>query len=181
MEQPVHAIEVSFDTQADVVVRAAWEALDETGVTSGQRGGEDYRPHLSLSVFARGNLEVVAESVKRALANHPLPTLRLSHVGAFLAPRQVLFCGVTPTVELMICQQAVDAAIRDGGGTPWPIYSPRTWVPHCTLAMDVAGDIDQLRILTSIGLPLDAEPNRTRLVEVPSGLVVADLTEGSES
>jgi hypothetical protein len=47
--------------------------------------------------------------------------------------------------------------------------------------MDVAGDIDQLRILTSIGLPLDAEPNRTRLVEVPSGLVVADLTEGSES
>ncbi len=176
MDQVAHAIEVSFDPAADTVVRATWHALDDAGIPSLNQIGDSFRPHLSLSVFTGGRSEAVAEAVTTALIDHPLATVRLSHVGAFLAPRRVLFCGITPTLELMACHEAVDAAIRAGGGTPWPIYSPTTWVPHCTLAMDLVGDLGQLSVLGSLGLPLDAGVRQIRLVEVPTGAEVADVT-----
>jgi len=175
METTAHAVEVSFDEQADEAIRTVWRGLDDAGVASLDSLGGTHRPHLSLSVFSGGRLGAMTAAIETVLGEVEVPALRLSHLGFFLAPKRVLFCGITPTEELLICQRAVDEAIRSSGGLPWPHYSPRTWVPHCTLAMDFEAPLSRLQVLADLGLPLLARARSLRLVEVPSGSPVADL------
>jgi hypothetical protein len=79
-------------------------------------------------------------------------------VGIFLGERSVLFLAPVVTEPLLALHRRVDEHIQGLALPMFELYRPGRWVPHCTLAMDLAPPELEvaLRIAAAFPLPLTA-------------------------
>jgi 2'-5' RNA ligase len=170
------ALELCFDAAGERRVRDTWSMLDAAGFVSlGSLPGSSIVPHISLAVFDGGDAERIGAELDPLLAAAAPIAVRLSHLGYFAAPQTVLFLGVAPTEELLRLHNACWACVDRLATAPWRLYSPGSWVPHCTLAMPVSDLSAALAACAGVELPIGVRAAATTLVEVPSGSLVATL------
>lgn len=139
----VHSVDLTFDDELDVAVRARWRALQEAGLPSlATHQGASNRPHVTL--LAGDGLELQSRP-----AFEPFPV----RLGAPLCfPRRggsVLALGVVPTAPLLELHRRA-AAVVSGG---FEHTRPGRWTPHVTLSRKVAGEevAIALDLLASLG------------------------------
>lgn len=133
-----YAIELFFDEQADTEVRRLWHLLAASGLPSLETlGHRRHRPHVSLTVLETAHLPAVAD-VEDVLDVRRLPVLRFSALGTFGGGGGVLFLAPVVTAPLLAVHARLNDVLQEQGIVQWPHYLPGSWVPHCTLAMNVA-------------------------------------------
>jgi len=171
------AIELFLDERADHRIRRIWAALDDHGVTSlGSIPDSRYRPHVTLSVFGRGNPAEVADAVRPVVAASVGLSLPLASLGFFLTEEAPAFLGVVPSSRLLTLQRAVHEAVEPLVDDIWPHYRPGALLPHCTLAVGVTDRARVLDIVTRFPGQIPARVSSAHLVEIPGGHTSIPLT-----
>ena len=148
-----YAIELALDAAAAAAIRRLWGELEAVGITYMARSGA--RPHVSLGIWEtldRAAFE--AELAAFATETAPLP-ITFASVGLF--PSVAVFLAPTPTSALLDLHVGFHRRLGQHGEAPWDHYRPGVWVPHCTLAMDLANDQfgTALEIARRAPLPLE--------------------------
>ena len=153
-----------FDEETEAKVKGAWTALADAGVSRSMRM-PGFRPHLSLSVGDRLEVERVGEGLASLARSAPPLPVGLPGLGIF-ADTGVVYVGVTPTEALLDLHRRVDA-VCEGAGSLEDWYRPDGWVPHVTLAfgLDANGLADAVRVLAGLPLKLAARAEVLALVE----------------
>ena len=131
-----YAIELALDAAAAAAIRHLWRELDDAGITYMARSGA--RPHVSLGVWETVDPSTAEAALTRfASETAPLP-LTFASIGLF--PGVAVFLAATVTSELLDLHARVHNRSADIGAAPWDHSRPGVWVPHCTLATDLAKD-----------------------------------------
>jgi 2'-5' RNA ligase len=154
-----YAIELAPDLSAAAAVRRLWGELEAAGIPSMAQSGA--RPHVSLGIWERLERAAFdAELAAFAAATAPLP-ISLVKVGVF--PSVAVFLAPEVTPALLDLHAGFHHRVGPYGSAPWDHYRPGVWVPHCTIAMDLASDQfpAALEIARRAPLPLEG-----RLVEI---------------
>jgi 2'-5' RNA ligase len=163
------AVELYLDEEAESSVTSLWAAIDALGIPSlGSAPGAKYRPHVSLAVFAGASLPTLAGALAETLASCSGLPLPLASLGFFVGSDTVAFLGVTPTERLLTAHRRVHAALLGVVQESWPIYEPGSWVPHCTLAMNVKAP-ERLVAGIEPALPIPAVATEAHIVDITSG------------
>jgi 2'-5' RNA ligase len=130
-------LSLSQNTAARVV--KVWEELARASISSVMLD-LDVQPHISLAVcevldpaLLRGPLQRFAETTR------PL-SLELSSLGTFPTTEGVVFLAPVVTQELLEVHHGFHGLLQDLGIESAEYYRPGNWVPHCTVALDVAPD-----------------------------------------
>jgi 2'-5' RNA ligase len=154
-----YAIELVLDPETAAVVQRAWRELADAGIEYMAASGA--RPHVSLGIWETLDHEAAEAELKRFAAETPPVSLTLASVGLF--PGVAVFLAPTVTAELLELHAGFHRRFGPLGRAPWDHYRPGIWVPHCTLAMELAPGrfSDALAIAARTPLPLEA-----RLIEV---------------
>lgn len=162
------AVVLHFDEFSERRIRQAWAALDENGVPSAGSTYEDgYRPHVTLAIVNTPQPEGVAMRLRRPLADVSGMSLTMTALGFFLTNRAPAYLAVAPTRRLVELHDEVHRAIGPDEEN-WSYYQPGNWMPHCTLAMDIACQTTVADALGESTLPILATVDSAHLVELPT-------------
>ncbi|MGB7961353.1 MAG: 2'-5' RNA ligase family protein, partial [Propionicimonas sp.] len=136
------AVCLLFDSAGDHLVRQLWVRLEARGVpTLLTHTHRQHRPHLSLAVARRWDLEEVLRSLV------PIPpgeAFRLSLPGIVAFTRGRASLAVAVNADLARRQQAVAEAVAESGADLHHHYEPGRWLPHVSLA--TGGNAKQLPV-----------------------------------
>ncbi len=93
--------------------------------------------------------------------------LVFASIGAFSTDEGVLFLAPVVTGELLRVHRAFHEVFADLREDQFPFYLPDSWVPHCTLAINMKREEvhKALEHVIKIYSPLCAEVDRVALVE----------------
>ncbi len=170
-----HAIEMFFDDQADAAGRRVWHRLAESGLSSLETYSHlRHRPHLSLAVGSNLDVRDTAVLADIAAVVHagPLPRLHLPALATFAGNRGILFLAAVATAPLLALHERVDDVLQAHRIDRWPHYLPGSWVPHCTLAMDLPrADLSSAVRLLSGFEPFDAQVIEAGVTDSTTGYV----------
>ena len=123
----------------------AWRAID---AGSDQPIPARYRiPHLSFQMLERRPSETTRRML-RHLAAHwaPLP-IQLGGLGVFKSPRPVLYIAVVRSPRLEAFHREVMFKLVEAGHSLHPLYRPKRWVPHVSIAFGSPGVSGWERVL----------------------------------
>jgi len=144
----VVSLELTFDDEADALVRAEWDALHRADLPSqAQHTGASNRPHLT--VLVRSSLGAIdGHGLERAF---PL-SLTLGAPLLFGTRRtRVLARSVVPSRALLELHAAVH--VKAGDHDEVDHTAPGAWMPHVTLARRVPLErvAEALDIVSAVG------------------------------
>lgn len=124
------AVAVPLDDVASARIAAVWERLARRGISDSMpRLG--YRPHVTLAVFDALDEAAAGTALAAIAATQQSWSSALAGLGAFEAPRSVLWARPAVDASLASLQAKVVASLAS---PCHPHYRPDAWVPHCTLA-----------------------------------------------
>jgi 2'-5' RNA ligase len=131
-----YAVTLRLDNDAAARVRVLWDALSADGFAN-HAAKLGYEPHLTLALLDdSANAPRLGEIVDAISADWRAMPLSLSAVAAFPAVPATLWLAPTITAPLLKLHAALCTALP----LVHPHYQPGTWIPHVTLADDVASD-----------------------------------------
>jgi 2'-5' RNA ligase len=157
-----YAITLRLDAMAAATVEAMWQALASVGVSDeALRSG--YKPHLTLAVFAaNANPERLLAAARECAAQWPQLTTTFACIGLFPGMPSTLFLAPTVTPGLLARHTALLTSVA---GEPIdPHYQDGRFVPHVTLAGDLADSAAAVAALNLLPLPITAVLDRLDVV-----------------
>lgn len=167
-EPATFAVVLYLDEDTEHRIREIWAALDVHGVASvAQRHGPAYRPHLTLAVVETTHAAGLAEALRGPLAGVAGLPVTLASLGFFLTEAAPAYLAVTPTSRLLRLHEDVHVMLGSAGS--WGYYRPGTWVPHCTLAMEVTSTEGVAEVVRAARLPIGARVSVAHVVRLPQG------------
>lgn len=95
-----------------------------------------YGPHVTLTLLPDGAAEEVRRAMLQAAEGWDALPVVLASLGVFPGPSPVLHAAPVPDPALIERHRALCRRLPPGID---PHYRPGAWVPHVTLARDVAG------------------------------------------
>ena len=134
-----YAVELILSADSAARVVKLWEELAKKSISSVMIdvGG---RPHISLAVFEDLAPSVLQGDLSRfAEMTRPL-SLALWSAGVFSGSKGVVFLAPVVTQDLLEAHERVHTFLEDKGIECHEYYRPGRWVPHCTVATEVALD-----------------------------------------
>lgn len=134
-----YAVELYFDRDAELRVRELWRALERAGVPAAlpDLGA---RPHVSLAACEALEPESLRPLLRELARAHRPLTTRLSAVGTFPTDEAVVYLTPVVTADLLACHRDLHTSLDALGVESRAYYRPGHWVPHCTVAQDLARD-----------------------------------------
>jgi 2'-5' RNA ligase len=130
-------LNLSRDTAARVV--KVWEDLARASISSTMLD-LDVQPHITLAVCEVLDPALLRDPMQRfAETTRPL-SLEFSSLGTFPTTEGVVFLAPAVTQELLEVHRGFHGLLQDLGIESAEYYRPGNWVPHCTVALDVAPD-----------------------------------------
>ena len=127
-------VELYLDQESEATI----VSLHETIAGRLGRTPPPVRPHLTLGgcKVSRGVTDVSAfQAIGAGAAGAPIT---FGSVGIFPGERSVLYLTPVVTEALLALHRRVDEQIQGLALPMFELYRPGRWVPHCTLAMDLA-------------------------------------------
>jgi len=135
-----YAVELFFNTECEAAIRRIWHDLADAGVESTMLDIRS-RPHLTLAVFEEVQLDEMCGGLDHFGRDiSPFPVF-FSSVGFFPTERGIVFLAAGATPTLLETHAGFYRRFGDLGSGAWRIYLPGRWVPHSTLATDVADEL----------------------------------------
>ena len=158
-----YAIELALDPESATVVRRVWREVADAGIEYMVASGA--RPHVSLGIWESLDRDRADAELTRFAAETSPVRVAFASVGLF--PGVAVFLAPTVTADLLELHAGFHRRFARLGEAPWVHYQPGTWVPHCTLAMDLGPDRsgDALVIAARAPLPLEATLVEVGIVE----------------
>lgn len=164
---PAYAVVLYLDEFSERRVRQLWDVLDDHGVPSaGSTYEADYRPHITLAIVEAADPMALADRLRAPLAGVAGMPVTMTALGFFLTERAPAYLAVAPTRRLLEVHEEVHRAIGTAGS--WTYYRPGTWMPHCTLAMDVECQTSVADALGADTLPIRATVGSAFLTALPT-------------
>jgi 2'-5' RNA ligase len=157
------AIELALDADSGRMVRSLWRRLADAGIRFMADSRAD--PHVSVAIWEELDVAEAAVAVASlAAATAPL-ALSFPEVRTF--GDEVVYLAVAASAGLCDLQARVHAGVGRHGGGLWAHYAPASWLPHCTLAMDLGpGQLAAaLPVARALPLPLNGHLDRIAIVE----------------
>ena len=134
-----YAVELNLSRDSAARVVKVWESLAREGISSVMLD-VDAQPHISLAVFEDLKPEALRADLSRfAEVTRPL-SLDLASAGTFPTAKGVVFLAPVVTQELLSVHSRFHSLLRERGIDSVEYYRPGKWVPHCTVAIDLAPD-----------------------------------------
>jgi 2'-5' RNA ligase len=127
------AIELLFDPQAEKAVRHFGNILEKNHIPSTLTPA-GAGPHLSIAGFKAKRKAPLQTLLKKTSGQTIRFSFQFSGVGVFKA-EGVLFLKPVITPKLLKIHAQLHDAIKDKVGGDNVHYFPKSWIPHCTLAM----------------------------------------------
>lgn len=162
------AVCLLFDRYGERVLRQLWARLEARGIPTlaGHTHGR-HQPHLSYAVLLDGDPEAVLTILSRLPDGGPFAT---GVHGVVTFPRGRACLAVAATAEVVRRQEAVVAALQQGGCTLHKHYLPGEWVPHCSLSPRASGALlpQVVTAVTDI-LPLTLTVDHAALIDTGTG------------
>ena len=159
------AIILAFDEESTNKLNRVFKKLKESKFNSYY---ELVMPHITLASYETIELQVVKERLNRFCGGINPFRILFSSFGYFPSEEGVLFLNPIANIELLDIQQNVFDLFA---GFP-DDNSPKTWVPHCTLAIDIplkkigkAIDIVKGNIIIKMGTPFHVDAQSICTVE----------------
>lgn len=161
-----YAVEMFFDKESDAQIRKIWRSLKESGISSWMEDSGSV-PHVTLSVFGRLDVDDSDRRLASFAEKVSGPRLVFASIGAFPTDEGVLFLSPVVTGELLRVHRAFHDVFADLREDQFPFYLPDSWVPHCTLAINVKREEIHKALENVIRdyRPICAEVDRVALVE----------------
>lgn len=131
----------------------------------------DYPPHITLAMVPDEGLVPAALAAAEALAVRPLLSVSLCAIGRFPGPAGALFLAPVPTAALLDIQAAAIAFLP--ASALHPHYRVGAWMPHVTLAKEIAQPAAALRALDLAALPMAGLLDRVDVVRFRPVTVLA--------
>lgn len=159
-----YAVTLGLDPQSAVRVRALWDALARDGL-SDDAVLLGYDPHLTLAIHDDAAApDALIGAVRRATTGWGRMTLTCAALAVFPANPATLWIAPTVTAQLLHRHSALCAALP--GATLHAHYRPGTWMPHITLADDLATECIGMAMAAAAPLfqPFTASLERIEIV-----------------
>jgi 2'-5' RNA ligase len=162
-----YSVELYLNETSEKAIRAIWEAIDRAGI-SNYLPEAGARPHISLTCYDEGiDIRHFTEALGDFAASWKQIHITFSYIGVF--PKGIVFLGHTVTGRLIETHKAFHHRLSSWLDESFELYLPGTWIPHCSVAMnlppeDVAAAVD---IVRTFPLPMDAVLERVALVSYP--------------
>jgi 2'-5' RNA ligase len=131
-----YAVLLYFDEQTEWHILELRQTLIEASIPSLMNKMGD-RPHISLAGFSGVEGDSLISVVQEfANGRHPF-SIQLSAIGLFPTKENVLFLSPVPTIQLLTCHQEFHQRLAKSKLVSSPYYAPESWVPHCTVEMNI--------------------------------------------
>ncbi len=147
-----YAIELYLDKEASIAIKEIHAMLKENGISI----DEGTKPHVSLCIY-EGLPLIQFEYELRQFADETAPfDVIFTNIDAFKTKRPVVFLAPEPSQKLADVQRQFHKYFSKYRDAVWQYYQPESWIPHCTLCMDLSHDM-YLRaneILKDVQLPI---------------------------
>jgi len=149
-----YAITLMLDASSARSVVAMWETLAAGGISEDAvRLG--YPPHLTMAVFSdTADAARLLHAARDSAARWNRLPIQLTSLDFFLGPPAVIFLAPVVTPALLTVHTELLTAL-DNEPTD-PHYRSGSWVPHVTLASDLADPAAAQTTLKPFCLPIDA-------------------------
>ena len=136
-----YAVELYFDRQSEQSILNLRHILTENGIT-GRLDQSGDRPHISLAGFSNDADREVLIRLVQEYAGHVQPfQVQLGAMGTFPTDENVLFLAPAPTIQLLAYHQEFHDRLAQSSLTPSPYYAPENWIPHCSVEMNIPGEL----------------------------------------
>ena len=159
--------ELYFDAPTEERIREVWKILDDAGISDSMpKGG--YRPHISLGICERLELDTFAQELTTFAASVTPFRLSFPNIGIFSTSEGVVYLGATATAQLLNVHTAFHEIFKKHAKEQREYYTVGQWVPHCTLAFGLSEDqiVEAVTLCRQIELPVSTEVKDIGLVEV---------------
>jgi len=161
-----YAVEMFFDKESDGYIRGLWRTLKESGISSYMHDSDNV-PHITLSVFKELD---TTDADKRLVAfTEKVSKFKLVflNLGAFPTDEGVLLLAPIVTEELLRVHKTFHDLFDDLKQNQMPYYLPGSWIPHCTLSLNIPREKvhEALDAVIRTCKPIIAEVDRVGLVE----------------
>jgi 2'-5' RNA ligase len=156
-----YAITLGLDATAAPRVEAIWRTLASHAISEDaiQLG---YPPHLTLAVFSDEADPARLSAAIRNIMTQPRLSITLNSLGLFPGTPATLFLAPVVTSALLAMHSEVVTPLA--GEPIEPHYQPGHWVPHVTLAKDLAQPAAAMAALDLSALPMNAALDRVDVV-----------------
>ena len=134
-----YAVELNLCRGNAARVVKVWESLAREGLNPVMLD-LGAQPHVSLAVFEELNPEALRADLRRFAEVTPPLSVDLAFAGTFPTAEGVVFLAPVVTQELLALHSRFHSVLRERGIDSVEYYRPGNWVPHCTVAIDLAPD-----------------------------------------
>lgn len=102
--------------------------------------GWGFVPHISLAGYETVAVEKLEPILAEFAGLTPRFEVSLAAVGLFPTSQGVVYLAPVVTQQLLGLHERFSAQVAATGHTAHPYYQPGNWIPHCTVAQDLALD-----------------------------------------
>lgn len=135
-----YAILLSFDMQADEQIRQLAQQLVDGGANTTYLDS-GLRPHLTLAEFNTSRIADVRIILNELAAQAVQPIrIKLASAGFFPGDLAVIFLSPIVDEQLLSFHRQTNSALEPLCEEFSPLYQEESWVPHCTVALDLDKD-----------------------------------------
>jgi 2'-5' RNA ligase len=132
-----YAVGLFMQMDLEAEVYDVWQSIKAANISSRMVDGH-FRPHISLGVCEDIDPHHFKPVLKKFAAMTPPFAVWLPNVGYFLDDKAVLYIGITVTHHLLDLHQRFQQHFSACATNQNRHYQVGNWVPHITLAVDVA-------------------------------------------
>lgn len=128
-----------FDPETEARIRELWAVLAEA--TGSQKLVESPAyPHITIAVFDSADVWQIQRGVKIIVENNPIQELTLHSLGSFLSSEGVVYIAPAIRDELLYLHRRLVECVQRWGAITSSFHLPGSWVPHCTLGIELSGE-----------------------------------------
>jgi 2'-5' RNA ligase len=161
-----HAVVLYFRQEHEKKFLEIWESLATEHLSTNLVEAE-IKPHITLAIYDELNCQNCEPQIKEIASKSPPLKFQITHLGLFTKPDPVVFAAPTFTQEFLGFHQHIHEVLEPESKSPWEMYLPDRWVPHCTLALGFKfKDLGRIfEKCLALDLPMDVEVDQVGVVE----------------
>lgn len=158
-----YAIELYLDNKSSEIIKSIREDLRSSKINVDE--GTD--PHITLAIYDNFKLDIFTEKLKQFSDRLSSEDVTFSSMGIFVLERPVLFLAPVVTKILLSIHSDFYGYFKKYNEKAWDYYKPGSWVPHCTLGIELTWEMVKRAndIIKDLTLPIHGRLEKIGILE----------------